>query len=441
MSASRDGAIGRAEAYFDDGGFEAELGARVAIRTESQLADSGPELHRYLNQDLGPCLSRMGFENHIYDNPVAGCGPVLLATRLEDPALPTVLGYGHGDVIQGLDDKWNKGAGPWRTERDGDRLYGRGTADNKGQHTINIAAMRAVLEERGRLGFNAKILIEMGEENGSKGLREIIEANMEAFSCDVFIGSDGPRIRAGRPCMALGCRGACNFDLLVELRDGGHHSGNWGGLISSASIMLTHALASIVGPRGEIKVPEWRPKGIDDAVRDVLVGLEIDAGAGAPTIEPDWGEPGLTPVERVYAWNSFDILSIQVGEPGKPVNAVPPRAWAHCQLRYVVGVDPDDILPALRRYLNTHGHDQVQVLPPPEQNSGHFIASRTAPDHPWALFVRNSIEQTIGGKPDVVPSMGGSIGNDLFTDVIGVPAIWVPHSYSGCSQHARTSIC
>ncbi len=120
---------------------------------------------------------------------------MLLATRIEDPGLPTVLGYGHGDVIRGLDDQWTKGKGPWVTAREGDRLYGRGTADNKGQHTINLAALQAVLEERGRLGFNAKFMIEMGEEAGSKGLNELVSAHREDFAADVLIASDGPRTR------------------------------------------------------------------------------------------------------------------------------------------------------------------------------------------------------------------------------------------------------
>ena len=117
-----------------------------------------------------------------YDNPFQGQGPVLLATRIEEPGLPVVLGYGHGDVVRGLEDQWTKGKGPWITARDGDRLYGRGTADNKGQHTINMAALRAVLAERGRLGFNAKFMIEMGEEAGSKGLKELVRAHTSRTS-------------------------------------------------------------------------------------------------------------------------------------------------------------------------------------------------------------------------------------------------------------------
>ena len=150
QTGSRTGAIGRSEAYFDSGEFEAELARRVAVKSESQkLPESLAECHRYLDAEMTPAFEAMGFDVRKYDNPFQGQGPVLLATRIEDPALPTVLGYGHGDVVRGLEDQWTKGEGPWTTARDGERLYGRGTADNKGQHTINMAALRAVLAERG----------------------------------------------------------------------------------------------------------------------------------------------------------------------------------------------------------------------------------------------------------------------------------------------------
>src|SRR6185295_17029925 len=163
-----------------------------------------------------------------------GQGPVLLASRMENASLPTVLGYGHGDVIIGQEDQWTKGKGPWTTARDGMRLYGRGTADNKGQHTINMGALAAVIAERGgKLGFNAKFIIEMGEEAGSKGLAELVRAHKAEFAADVLIASDGPRVQPDRPTLSLGCRGTTNFDLVCDLREGGHHSGNWGGLIAN----------------------------------------------------------------------------------------------------------------------------------------------------------------------------------------------------------------
>ena len=97
----------------------------------------------------------------------------LYAERREDGALPTVLGYGHGDVVRGMDKSWAAGTSPWRLAKLNDRWYGRGVADNKGQHAINIAGLRAVLKTRGRLGFNLKYIIEMGEEVNSPGLREL----------------------------------------------------------------------------------------------------------------------------------------------------------------------------------------------------------------------------------------------------------------------------
>ncbi|MEZ5854115.1 MAG: M20/M25/M40 family metallo-hydrolase [Hyphomicrobiaceae bacterium] len=252
-SPSRSGAVARAEAYVDDGTFEQELARRVAIRTESQKfpdPDAIAECHRYFDTEMATAFKQMGFTIKVYDNPVEGQGPVLLATRIEDPALPTVLGYGHGDVVRGMEEQWTKGKGPWITARDGERLYGRGTADNKGQHTINMAALRCVMAERGgKLGFNVKFMIETGEEAGSKGLSELVRNHKADFAADVLIASDGPRVRQDRPTLALGCRGAVNFDLVCDLREGGHHSGNWGGLIANPGFLMAHALASIVGPR------------------------------------------------------------------------------------------------------------------------------------------------------------------------------------------------
>ncbi len=82
--------------------------------------------------------------------------------------------------------------------------FGRGTADNKGQHSINIGALRAVLETRGRLRFNAKYLIEMGEEKVSPGLRELAESQKELFHSDVLIAFDDPRLSAERRTVFLG---------------------------------------------------------------------------------------------------------------------------------------------------------------------------------------------------------------------------------------------
>ncbi len=433
---SRAGAIAEARAYVVDGRFEADLARRVAIPSTSQAPEGIPHLKRYLEEEMIPAFTALGFTSQMFENPVAGAGPVLLATRLEGAGLPTVLGYGHGDVIRGLDEQWTKGAGPWRTARDGDRVYGRGTADNKGQHTLNMAAMAAVLQQRGRLGFNAKFMIEMGEENGSRGLHEIMSANKAAFAADVLIASDGPRVKPDRPTLTLGARGAVNFDLVCELRQGGHHSGNWGGALADPAAILAHAIASIVGPTGQILVDGWLPPPMTPVVKAALADIELDGGPDGPAIDREWGEPGFTPAEKVYGWNSFAVLAMTSGNPQSPVNAIAPSARASCQLRYIAGTDVANLLPALRRHLDARGFQRVQVLPPPPGNAGGFAASRTEPDHPWAERVRASLARSSNAPLAVIPQMGGSICNDLLTDLLGIPAIWIPHSYTACSQHA-----
>jgi acetylornithine deacetylase/succinyl-diaminopimelate desuccinylase-like protein len=432
---SRAAAIARAQRYFDDGTFVADLRRRVAIPSTSQEPERAGALRAYLDDEMVPSLAPLGFDSRVLDNPLGP--PFLIAERIEDPALVTILIYGHGDTVRGLDELWRMGLAPWTLAVEGERLYGRGSADNKGQHTVNIAALAAVLAEReavgGRLGFNVKVLIEMGEEVGSAGLPELCAKHKDGLlEADVLIASDGPRLAPNRPTIFLGARGGHPIDLVVELREGAHHSGNWGGLLANPAIVLAQALASITDARGAIKVPEWRPP-LPDPVRRALAGLEVEGGGNGPRVDADWGEPALTPAERVYGWNSFEVLAFTAGTPERPVNAIPGSARAHCQLRYVVGTDPNDIIPALRRHLDRHGFMQVEVR---LGRAACFKASRLDPDDPWVGFVARSLEQTCGRAPVILPNLGGSLPNDSFADVLGLRTIWVPHSYPGCSQHA-----
>lgn len=289
---TRSQAIAQAQQQFDSGAFRQTLARRIAIPTESQHPARGAVLADYLELELRPAFEAMGFACQTLTHPKAHA-PFLFAQRLEDPALPTVFGYGHGDVIRGLEAEWAPGLSPWTlTEADG-RWYGRGIADNKGQHSVNLQALANVLHARGRLGFNAKYLIEMGEETGSPGLRELCEAHKALFDADLFVASDGPRLRAERPTVFLGSRGGMNFDLSINARESGHHSGNWGGLISNPGIQLAHAIASIVSATGQIRIPEWVPTQVPESVRRALADCEVDGGADGPAIEPGWGELSL----------------------------------------------------------------------------------------------------------------------------------------------------
>lgn len=408
------------------------LARRVAIPTESQNPARAVELQRYLDEELVPELSAMGFVCERWPNPVAGGPPLLFAERIEDDSLPTVLLYGHGDVVPGDESRWRKAASPWQLEVSGDRWYGRGVADNKGQHSVNLQAMAQVLGARGRLGFNAKWLFEMGEEVGSPGLKRVCEQQRERLRADVFIASDGPRLSQQQPTLFLGSRGVMNFDLELDLREGAHHSGNWGGLLANPGVLLAAAIHSIVNEHGVIQVEALRPPVLPAAVRAALAKVQ-PGEPGGPAIDADWGEPGLTPAERVFGWNSIEVLAFKCGNPDKPVNAIPPKAIAHMQIRFVVGRDPAGFLPALRAHLDARGFGQVQLR---QAGAEIMAATRLDPDSPWVRWAQASLQQSTGQAPVLLPNLGGSLPNDCFAEVLGLPTIWVPHSVPTCSQHA-----
>ena len=428
---TRSDTIQAAVDWFDAGHFLTELSRRVARRTESQRADAHDELLGYLEDEIGPALSGLGFAWRLLDNPSGGI-PFLYAERHEGPKRPTILTYGHGDVVLGYDAQWRSGLSPWTVVVEGDRWYGRGTADNKGQHSLNLAALAQVLAARGSLGFNVKLLLEMGEETGSPGLRALCERERATFAADVLIASDGPRLAAHRPTLFLGSRGAFNFDLWVDLREGAHHSGNWGGLLANPGTILANAIASMVDRRGRILVEALRPPPIPAAVRAALA--EIEPGEpGGPAIDRGWGEPGLTPAERVFGWNALEVLAFRTGNPDHPVNAIPPRASAHLQVRFVAGCDHTTFIPALRAHLDQRGLAAVRVA---AARSEVMRATRLDPGHPWVQRVAASIERTTGARPAILPNLGGSLPNDCFAEALALPTVWIPHSYPACSQHA-----
>jgi acetylornithine deacetylase/succinyl-diaminopimelate desuccinylase-like protein len=431
-----DDATARALAYYDDGGYFRDLTARVAMPTESQRPERLAELYRYLREIIDPAFTALGYTCRIYDNPIAGCGPVLLASRIEDPGLATVLSYGHGDVIRGQEGEWADGRDPWVLSFDGERVYGRGTADNKGQQLAHQAAIAAVLATRGRLGFNHKFIVEMGEENGSRGFRQLVQAHKADFAADLFFASDGPRTEIGRPNITLGNRGVINFDLVCELRQGGHHSGNWGGLLANPGILLAQAIASITDTKGRVWVEGWSPGPVPRNVRAALKGVTREAGPTAPEIDPDWGEPGLTAMEKCTASNTFEVLAFQAGDPDRPVNAIPPTARARCQLRFVVGTDHVNILTNLRRHLDAYGLGRVTIETPDTSNAIFFEATRTDPGHPFALWMKAAVSRASGQDCAVLPNSGGSNVTEIMQYDLGMPTVWLPLSYAGCSQHA-----
>jgi hypothetical protein len=148
-----------------------------------------------------------------------------------------------------------------------------------------------IAARQGRLGYNVKLLLEMGEEVGSPGLRELCAAQAERLRADLFLASDGPRLHAESPTLFLGSRGIANFTLRLRCRERAYHSGNWGGVLTNPAVVVAHAITSLMGRHGAMRVDALQPPPIDAQVRAALAGIVIGTGADDPACDPALGAP------------------------------------------------------------------------------------------------------------------------------------------------------
>ena len=430
--ASLDQALENSQNWFANGEFFNKLSSLVNIVTDSRNALSVEGLISYYTDGLSDILAELGLHTEIIDNPIKDRPPFLIGTRIESSELNTILLYGHGDTVPLQEGQWFEKIIPNELKIIDDKIYGRGVADNKGQHLINLLALLSVLKIRKKLGFNLKIIFEMGEEIGSPGLFELCEQYKDYFESDVLIASDGPRVAVDVPTVFLGSRGAINFELEVKYREGAHHSGNWGGVLRDPGVRLSHALTMITDKYGKILIENWKPTSLSTEVRNRLQSLPATI---SETLEVDenWGEPGLSSNEKLFGWNSFSILALKSGDIDVPVNAIQPSAKALCQLRFVVGTDTNEVISSLRNHLDQNGFNDIKII---TENATNFEASRTNLDNIWLEKVEQILEKFHQGKIHVIPNLAGSLPNNCFTDILGIPTIWIPHSYKECSQHA-----
>ena len=207
-----------------------------------------------------------------------------------------------------------------------------------------------------------------------------------------------------------------------------------GATLDPAGVLLVGAAAigAVVDGDGVIRADFLRPPPIPDAVRRAVRALPEPSDDGGPAADRDWGEPGLSPNERVFAWNTVEVLALEAGDPAEPKNAIPARARAVLQLRYVVGTDVSDFAAKAERVLRERGIRGVTV-----RAHEPVPATRLDPAAPVVRAAEVSIAETVGREPAVEPNLGGTIPNAVFADQLGLPTVWIPHSPPpGSNQHA-----
>ncbi|MFC2968002.1 M20/M25/M40 family metallo-hydrolase [Acidimangrovimonas pyrenivorans] len=360
--------------------------------------------------------------------------PVLLGRYTVDPAKPTVLFYGHYDVQPPEPlELWD--SPPFEPEiRDG-RIYGRGVGDNKGQHFAQLLAIESHLKVTGTLPCNVLFLLEGEEEVGSPHIARIIRDHGDKLRADLVITADGPMHPTGLPTITYGVRGMMGFELRARTAKRDAHSGNFGGVMPNAVWKLVQLLATMKAPDGTITIdgladPIVPPTEADLAAMAALpldveglkaeMGMaELDAPAGRPFYERLMFRPTLT----------INGLHGGYGGPGSK-SVLPCEAVAKCDIRLVEAMTPDQALDCVRAHVRRHAPD-VEVVA-----QGGMLPSKTPVDSPWSPVLQGALREAHGVEPIVIPCMGGSLPDYVFTKILGLPAFVIPYANADEANHA-----
>lgn len=379
---------------------------------------------------IGNEMSSMGLEVQLVPTPG---GPMVLGRSGHVTDAPTVLLYGHYDVQPPEPlEAWT--TPPFEPDiRDG-RVYARGAGDNKGQHLAQLLALESLLACRNALPCNVIVLLEGGEEIGSPHLADFAREYKDELAADLVIISDGPVHESGRPEIVYGVRGSLFFELHARGANRDLHSGNWGGIAPNPLWTLVHLLSTMKNTRGEVTVA-----GFYDAVLP-LSPLEQAALADMPfdraQIERSLGVAALDqPLERgvgerLTAWPTLTINGLHGGYGGPgPKTVLPHEAIAKCDIRMVAAQTADEVFPKIVAHVQRHAPDVEVVL------QGSMDPSKTPLDSPYTPLLRRAIAAAQHQDPYLLPTLGGSLPNYVFTGILGQPTFLVPYANADQGNH------
>lgn len=349
--------------------------------------------------------------------------PVVYAEKLIDDTLPTVLVYGHYDV-QPADpyELWN--TPPFEPTIRNERIYARGSCDDKGQFYMHVKALEAMLAT-GNLPCNVKVMIEGEEETGSEHLGKFVNDNREKLRCDVILISDTSIIANDVPSIEAGLRGLSYVEVQVVGPNRDLHSGVYGGAVHNPLNVLCQMIASLHDDQGRITIPGFYDK-VDELSADERAAL-----AEAPFDEAEYkrdlglnavfGEEGYSTTERASIRPTLDVNGIWGGYTGEGAKTVlPSKAQAKISMRLVPNQDPDEITELFARHFKAIAPPTVTVTVTPHHGGQPYV---TPTDSVEFEAARRAFREA-WGKEAIPTRGGGSIPIvALFEKELGVKSI------------------
>ncbi|MBX6341379.1 MAG: dipeptidase [Thermomicrobiaceae bacterium] len=323
---------------------------------------------------------------------------------------PTAMIYGHYDVQPPEPlELWE--SSPFDpTVRDG-RLYARGASDDKGNLFMPIKALEALARTEGRPPINLKFFIEGEEEIGSPSLPDFVHLERERLACDFVVSADGGMYGPDQPSLTVATKGLCACQVDVRGAATDLHSGQFGAVAPNAVQALVQLAATLHTPDGRVAV-----EGFYDRVRELTPEERAEMAAvpfdeeelrgriGAPALT---GEPGYSPLERMWARPTLDLNGIWGGYEGVGLKTVTPSE-AHLKItcRLVPDQDPREILDLIERHVQAHCPPSVTARLQRFAGSARPFSIRR--DHP-ALQAAGRVLRELYGKEPLVIRLGGTL--------------------------------
>lgn len=411
-----------------------ELNEFLRIPSISSLSEHKEDMQTAANW-LAEKLTSLNIENVSIDQ-TAG-HPVVYGEWLHAEGKPTILFYGHYDV-QPVDplNLWD--SAPFEPEIRDNKLFARGSSDDKGQVFMHLKTIEALFATTGTLPVNVKFIIEGEEEIGSPNLPEYVEVNKEKLAADLILISDTGLYAPGKPAVCYGLRGLTGVQIDVRGAKGDLHSGLYGGGVQNAIHALAEILTSFRDEHGTIQVEGFYDNVLPlteeerQAYRDLNHDEEeLKEEVGVKEL---FGEEGYSFLEQTWARPTLEVNGVFGGFSGEGIKTVlPAEAGAKITCRLVPNQDPEEIVALLRAHIEKHKPTGVEVVVSEFDKGKPFI---TPFDHPVIQAAGRSYEK-VYEVPTAYTRGGGSIPIVAsFDEILKQPVVLMGFGLASENFHA-----
>jgi acetylornithine deacetylase/succinyl-diaminopimelate desuccinylase-like protein len=362
--------------------------------------------------------------------------PIVYAEKIIDPALPTVLVYGHYDV-QPADplELWN--SGPFDPVIKDGKIYARGSADDKGQFYMHVKALETMVQT-GTLTTNIKFLIEGEEEVGSPNLATFVKANKALLDANVILISDTSMISMENPSIDIGVRGLSYIEVEVTGPNRDLHSGVYGGAVANPITMLSKMIASCHDENNHITIPGFYDDVVEssDIERAKMSEAPFDATEYAKDLGVTelWGEKGYSSNERTGIRPTLEVNGIWGGYTGEGAKTVlPSKAFAKISCRLVPNQSSQKITEKIINYFTSIAPAGVTVKAAEHHGGEPYMTPIHSKEYQAAA---SAITATFGKEPIPVRG-GGSIPIcALFEKELGLKIVFMGFGLDSDNLHS-----